>query len=65
MKKHLNTLYVTTQDSYLHKDGETVVVKQENETKLRLPIHTLKGIVCFGQVSCSPHLEPILISKIL
>ena len=56
MKKHLNTLYVTTQGSYLHKDGETVVVKQEDEIKLRLPMHTLKGIVCFGQVSCSPHL---------
>jgi len=56
MKKHLNTLYVTTQGSYLHKDGETVVVKQEDEIKLRLPIHTLKGIVCFGQVTCSPHL---------
>ena len=56
MKKHLNTLYVTTQGSYLHKDGETVVVKQGDETKLRLPIHTLKGIVCFGQVSCSPYL---------
>src|SRR3989338_9103754 len=56
MKKHLNTLYVTTQGSYLHRDGETVIVKQEDEIKLRLPIHTLKGIVCFGQVSCSPYL---------
>lgn len=56
MKKHLNTLYVTTQGSYLYKDGETVVVKQEDEIKLRLPIHTIKGIVCFGQVTCSPHL---------
>ena len=56
MKKHLNTLYVTTQGSYLHRDGETVIVKQEDEIKLRLPIQTLKGIVCFGQVSCSPYL---------
>ncbi|MBI2094702.1 MAG: type I-C CRISPR-associated endonuclease Cas1 [Candidatus Omnitrophica bacterium] len=56
MKKHLNTIYVTTQNSYLHKDGETVVVKADDEIKLRLPIHTIKGIVCFGQVSCSPYL---------
>lgn len=56
MKKHLNTLYVTTQGAYLFKDGETVAVKVENETRLRLPMHTLDGIVCFGRVSCSPYL---------
>lgn len=56
MKKMLNTLYVTTQGAYLHKEGETVVVKVERENRLRLPIHTLGSIVCFGQVSCSPFL---------
>ena len=29
MKKLLNTLYVTTQDTYLRKEGETVVVEKE------------------------------------
>lgn len=56
MKHLLNTLYVTTQSSYLARDGETVLVRQDKETKLRIPIHTLSGIVCFGQVSCSPPL---------
>lgn len=56
MRKMLNTLYVTTQGAYLHKEGETVVVKVERENRLRLPIHTLSSIVCFGQVSCSPFL---------
>jgi CRISPR-associated protein Cas1 len=56
MKKYLNTLYVTTQGSYLHKDGETILVKIEGEEKLRLPIHTISGIVCFGNVSVSPFL---------
>ncbi len=56
MKKLLNTLYVTTQGSYLSKDGETVVVKVEKEIRLRLPIHTIGGIVCFGNVLCSPFL---------
>ena len=56
MKRLLNTLYITTQGSYLHKEGETVVVEQDNEVKLRLPVHTLQGIVCFGQVSISPPL---------
>lgn len=56
MKKHGNTLYVTTQGSYLSKNGETVDVLVEGTSKLKLPLHTLDGIVCFGQVSASPFL---------
>ncbi len=56
MKRHLNTLFVTTQGAYLSKEGETVTVKADNEIRLRVPIHTIGGIVCFGQVSCSPFL---------
>ena len=56
MRHLLNTLYVTTQGAYLARDGETVAVRVEHETRLRLPVHTLGGIVCFGQVSCSPPL---------
>ncbi len=56
MKKLLNTLFVTTQGAYLAKEGETVVVKIDGDILVRLPVHTLGGIVCFGQVSCSPYL---------
>ena len=56
MKKHLNTLFVTTQGAYLAKEGETVIVRVEKETRLRIPIHTIGGIVCFGNVTCSPFL---------
>jgi CRISP-associated protein Cas1 len=56
MKKHLNTLFVTTQGAYLSKEGETVVVKADGEIRLRIPVHTIGGIVCFGNVSCSPYL---------
>jgi len=56
MKQYLNTLFVTTQGSYLAKEGKAVVVKVDGETRMRLPIHTIGGIVCFGQVSCSPFL---------
>lgn len=56
MKKLLNTLYVTTQDTYLRKDGETVVVEKDKTVLLRLPIHTLQGIVTFGNVMTSPFL---------
>ncbi len=56
MKRFLNTLFVTSQGAYLKKDGETVAVKVDNEIKLRLPIITLSGIVCFGNVGASPFL---------
>ncbi|MBU1086352.1 MAG: type I-C CRISPR-associated endonuclease Cas1c [Candidatus Omnitrophica bacterium] len=56
MKKYLNTLFVTTQGAYLSKQGETVVVSVEKETRLQLPIHTISGIVCFGNVGMSPFL---------
>ena len=56
MKKHLNTLYVTTQNAYLFKEGQSVVVKIENTIRLRVPVHTLDAIVCFGAISMSPFL---------
>jgi len=56
MKRHLNTLFVTTQGAYLAKEGESVVVKVEKENRLRVPVHTVGGIVCFGNVGCSPFL---------
>jgi CRISPR-associated protein Cas1 len=56
MKKLLNTLYITTQGAYLRQEGECVVVEVEHQVRLRLPIHTLGGIVAFGNVLCSPFL---------
>lgn len=56
MKRHLNTLYVTTEGTYLRRQGRAVLVRVENETRLRVPIHSLGGVVCFGRVSCSPSL---------
>ncbi len=54
MKKHDNTLYVTTQGSYLAREGTNVLVRVEKETRFRVPVHNLGGIVCFGNVGCSP-----------
>ncbi|HPS52134.1 MAG TPA: type I-C CRISPR-associated endonuclease Cas1c [Phycisphaerae bacterium] len=56
MKIHDNTLYITTQGAYLSKDGTNIVVRVEKQERLRLPIHTIGGIVCFGNVICSPFL---------
>ena len=54
MKKLLNILYVQTQGMYLRREGETVVAEREHTVVARIPIHTLSGIVCFGNVLCSP-----------
>lgn len=54
MKKLLNTLYVKSQGSYLSKDGECVQIRFEDGRKKRFPVHVLDGIVCFGNVLCSP-----------
>lgn len=56
MKHHLNTLFVFTQNAYLCKMGENVAVRAEDDIKLRVPVHTLGGIVCFGLVGASPRL---------
>ena len=56
MRQFLNSLYVTTQGTWLACDGQSVDVRVEKESKLRVPIQTLSSIVCFGQVSCSPFL---------
>ncbi|MCL4758497.1 MAG: type I-C CRISPR-associated endonuclease Cas1 [Rhodocyclaceae bacterium] len=49
----LNTLYVTTPDSYLHLDNDTLRVEVERDTRLRVPLHHLGAIVCLGNIRLS------------
>ena len=56
MKKLLNTLYVTSENSYLGLDGENIVVYDEQKEVGRLPLHNLEGIVSFGYRGTSPAL---------
>ena len=49
----LNTLYVTLPDSYLRLDNDTLRVQVDDETKLRVPLHHLHAVVCFGHVKLS------------
>ncbi|MCU0684326.1 MAG: type I-C CRISPR-associated endonuclease Cas1c [Polyangiaceae bacterium] len=49
-----NTLYITTDNAYLARDGESLVVKAGGETKLQVPLHHLASVVCFGRVAVSP-----------
>lgn len=56
MRKLLNTLYVTSENSYLALDGENLVVYDEKKELGRLPLHNLDGIVSFGYRGTSPAL---------
>jgi CRISPR-associated protein Cas1 len=56
MRRHLNTLYVTTQGAWLNRDGENVVVSVDNVERGRVPLHTIGGIIGFGRVLISPPL---------
>lgn len=56
MRRQLNTLYITTDGAWLHKDGANVVMQVEQQERARLPVHMLEGLVCFGRVLVSPPL---------
>lgn len=56
MKKLLNTLYVTSEKSYLSLDGENVVVVDDKKEIGRIPLHNLEGIISFGYRGTSPAL---------
>jgi len=49
----LNTLYVTLPDSHLRLDNDTLRPLVGDETRLRVPLHRLGAVVCFGPVSVS------------
>lgn len=54
MRILLNTLYVTTPEAYLSKDGLNVVVSVNQEEIFRIPIHNIEQIVTFGYIGASP-----------
>lgn len=56
MRRLLNTLYVTTPDSYLACEGENILIRQKEQIIFRVPIHNLEGIVYFGYPGASPAL---------
>lgn len=56
MRKLLNTLYITTADAYLCRDGMNVVVRSGDSEIFRIPILNIEGIVSFGYMGASPAL---------
>ncbi len=56
MRRHLNTIYVTSEDAWLRKDGANIVVEADGEEKGRVPLHLIGGVVSFGRPGASPAL---------
>lgn len=57
MKHIRNTLYMTLEGAYLHKDGEAVTIRKDREKVAQFPLHAIGEIVCFGfGISVSPQL---------
>lgn len=56
MKRHLNTLYITSPDAFIRKEGMTFVVEVEDKKVLQAPVHTIENIVCFGFKPVTPAL---------
>jgi CRISP-associated protein Cas1 len=56
MRRHLNTIYVTSEGAYCRKDGANIVVEVDKQERGRAPIHVIGGLVCLGRASISPSL---------
>lgn len=60
MKKLQNSLYITRDGAYLHKERETLLIEQtvegQRQKLLQVPIHSVGNIFCFGNVMVSPPL---------
>ena len=54
MRKLLNTLYITSANSHLTRDGDNLVVKVDNIEHFRIPIRNIEEVVMFSQLGASP-----------
>lgn len=63
MRKMMNTLYITSPDSYLGLDGETIIVKREDLDDIRIPLHNIESVLAFGYTGASPALMGALAER--
>lgn len=63
MRKLLNTLYITTPESYLSKDGQNVVVSVKQQEVFRIPVINIECIVTFGYMGVSPGLMKLCLDN--
>lgn len=50
----LNTLFVLSPGAYVSKDHRNLLVKVDGEIRIRVPIHGLASVACFGHTMMSP-----------
>lgn len=65
MRKLLNTVYITNEDTYLTLDGENLVCKLDGKILLRIPFDNIENIVCFNYMGCSPALMGKCVEKMI
>lgn len=53
MRQFLNTLYVTSPNSFVRRDGTNIVVEVEGKEAGRIPIHNIQQLMCFGYSGAS------------
>ena len=63
MRKLLNTIYITNEQTYLSLDGENLVCKIDGDITLRIPFDNVENIVCFNYMGCSPALMGKCVEK--
>lgn len=56
MRHLLNTLYVTTEDTYLSLDNDNIVINRNDEVIRKLPLRMFEQILYFGYKGASPAL---------
>lgn len=63
MRKLLNTLYITTPESYISKDGENIVISINQKEVFRIPALNVEAIVTFGYMGASPGVMKLCADK--
>ena len=56
MRKLKNSIFITTQGTYLHKRNDTLIIEKDQKILVQLPIFSISNIFCFGNVLLSPFL---------
>ena len=56
MRRLLNTIYVTSENAWIRKDGANLVLEMDGAERGRVPLHLLDGVVSFGRSGASPAL---------
>lgn len=57
MKSIRNSLYLTTEGCWVHKEGEAITIHKDHSKIGQFPIHQIGEIVCFGYgINVSPQL---------